>query len=173
MIHGDVKSANILIFDDPQAQAGYTAKLSDLGFSASSEFNDLDEVYHGTDIYNPPEVRERGHGPKKLRALDLPACDVYSFGLLVWTIFKRGTSFPQDSDYLEDNHTYEQMLNSAGPVKVYEKAIAFAQRGESQNVIELLNAIFTKCLPLQSNDRSSRAVICELLSIQPLQPYDD
>lgn len=79
--HGDVKAANVLIFEESSHQGHFTAKLGDLGFSVSLDLENGNVCYRGTNLYNAPEIR--GEGTKKLRDLNFLACDIYSYGLLV------------------------------------------------------------------------------------------
>lgn len=85
IVHGDVKASNILVFEDAPGQ--YLSKISDLGFSINVDVDGPDTPYRGTFLYNAPEVNDPGS--QRLQNIDLLACDIWSFGLLVWTVFKR------------------------------------------------------------------------------------
>ena len=82
IIHGDVKSENVLIFSDPKKK--YVAKLGDFGFSLVGEAS-ADQVYiGGTTPWRAPETTEPV--PRHL----LTGTDVYSYGLTVWRIAMDG-----------------------------------------------------------------------------------
>jgi serine/threonine protein kinase len=78
IIHGDVKSENVLIFSDPEKE--FIAKLSDFGFSTVAEAADADELVGGTRPWKAPET----NSPVQKHLLQ--ATDTYSYGLLVWRL---------------------------------------------------------------------------------------
>lgn len=82
IIHGDVKSENILIFSDPEKK--YVAKLGDFGFSIVGQASTGPERIGGTTPWRAPETTAAI--PRHL----LPQTDVYSFGLTVWRIAMDG-----------------------------------------------------------------------------------
>ncbi|KAL4733652.1 hypothetical protein BDV11DRAFT_77005 [Aspergillus similis] len=82
IIHGDVKSENILIFSDPQKE--YVAKLSDFGFSVVGEATNAEVYVGGTRPWKAPETKTPV--PKHL----LRATDIYSYGLLLWRLATDG-----------------------------------------------------------------------------------
>ncbi|EXJ78717.1 serine/threonine protein kinase [Capronia coronata CBS 617.96] len=84
IIHGDVKSENILIFSDPQKK--YVAKLGDFGFSIVGLASTEPVRIGGTTPWRAPETIAAI--PRHL----LAQTDVYSFGLTVWRIAMDGMS---------------------------------------------------------------------------------
>lgn len=81
--HGDVKTENVLIFDDPQPGRLFTAKLADFGSivpiaPSQTEYG----RYYGTKPTNAPEVSEQSM-ETALDASGLLKCDNYSLGLLL------------------------------------------------------------------------------------------
>ena len=163
MVHGDVKTANILIFEDTPGSGQLTAKISDLGFSISLDFVDAGACYRGTDLYNAPEVR--GQQPCTLQDLDLLACDVYSFGLLVWTVFKRGDFFLRGAaPSLSGDGMEVQTLDSVGPARLLACAVEFARAMDSQHEATVLEKLFSTCLVVDAAARSSITNICEMLN---------
>lgn len=83
VVHGDVKTENILIFDSSQPGRTFTAKLADFGSiipiaPSQTEYG----RYYGTKFTNAPEVSEQSMGTA-LDASGLLKCDNYSLGLLL------------------------------------------------------------------------------------------
>lgn len=84
IVHGDVKSENILIFSHPERQ--YIAKVADFGFSVVAAAADLLFNVGGTRPWKAPETNNPV--PREQSKLT----DVYSFGLLVWRVATDGKS---------------------------------------------------------------------------------
>lgn len=82
IVHGDVKSENVLIFSHPERQ--YIAKVADFGFSVVAEAADLMINIGGTRPWRAPEANS------PVSKAQLKLTDVYSFGLLVWRIAADG-----------------------------------------------------------------------------------
>ncbi|GAD97617.1 predicted protein [Paecilomyces variotii No. 5] len=82
IIHGDVKSENILVFSHPERE--YIAKLSDFGFSVVGEAADAEICIGGTRPWRAPETKSPV--PRHL----LRATDVYSYGMLLWRLATDG-----------------------------------------------------------------------------------
>jgi serine/threonine protein kinase len=86
LIHGDLKMENVLVFtnaaDTDESDDRYTAKIGDFGASIV-EVDTSSRISYSIP-WNAPEYLEYldGAGLKKT--------DVYSFGLLVWTVFIDG-----------------------------------------------------------------------------------
>ena len=87
IIHGDIKTDNVLVFPCDKNEMGCIAKLSDFGLSVSEEeskhrlptFRD-DNI--GTCGWQAPELEARiGVSPR-----DLAKCDHFSLGLLIWSV---------------------------------------------------------------------------------------
>ena len=74
IIHRDLKPDNILVTDD------FTAKLTDFGEARSADLN-LTMTTVGTPIYIAPEILRNDRYDSKV--------DVYSFGILVATVFNQ------------------------------------------------------------------------------------
>ncbi|KAG4441060.1 hypothetical protein IFR05_003468 [Cadophora sp. M221] len=82
IIHGDMKSENVLIFSHPQKT--YVAKLGDFGFSIVGEASAARVNIGGTMPWRAPE----SYGPVAREYL--AKTDVYSYGLTVWRIAMDG-----------------------------------------------------------------------------------
>lgn len=106
IIHGDLKLANVLVFDAQQADRQQMAKLADFG-SAILEGGPLGQAaYCGTPLFNAPEVR----GVCRYSSLhpgDLThfyRADIWSLGLVIWEVMQRGRSYINPT-WLEQDET--------------------------------------------------------------------
>ena len=81
--HGDVKSENVLLFQD--SQGDITAKISDFGFAILGGEGYFNFLPRGTLLWSAPEIRSR-----TLRTGEAPCSDVYSYGLLFWRVMIGG-----------------------------------------------------------------------------------
>lgn len=118
VIHGDVKMANILIFHYAGQTLGksFRAKLADFG-AAIVEHEAQDVKYTGTLIYNAPEQRISRLKVKSCSARRFYQADVWSFGLVLGELFRRGERYlkPEwrnqdetDCEFLDRIYTEEQ-----------------------------------------------------------------
>jgi serine/threonine protein kinase len=89
LIHGDLKSGNILLY---RRENRIVAKLADFGLSFDTM--QTDARLGGTLGWQAPEV-ELGN---VLTPEDIPLCDNYSFGLLVWSILLYAGKCPPRSE---------------------------------------------------------------------------
>ncbi|GMH40554.1 hypothetical protein BSKO_08458 [Bryopsis sp. KO-2023] len=79
IIHGDLKPQNVLLKTCEDSAKGFVAKVGDFGLSRQNmEKTHLSIVCHGTVDHMPPEVLKDSHMSA--------ACDVFSFGMLLWEI---------------------------------------------------------------------------------------
>jgi serine/threonine protein kinase len=161
MAHGDVKTANVLIFEDPRDKEQYTAKISDLGFSLSLDFDEPEANYRGTDLYNAPEIR--GQRSTRLRDLDALACDVYSFGLLVWTVLKLGRFFLGDvPDLTLQGKGNVEVRDAVEASQLLEYAMEFAQSGIPQCEAEMVGRLFSGSLQVDPSSRLPMKSLCAI-----------
>ena len=87
IVHGDVKADNILIFESPEPDKQFLAKISDFGSIITVD--DAKEIekrggqvrYNGTKSTNAPETVNQS-GRDAIKAEMLVRCDTYSLGLV-------------------------------------------------------------------------------------------
>lgn len=116
IIHGDIKCDNILIFEEG---TDWVAKLCDFGLAYNFETNGKAK-YDGTEAWRAPEVLTQSLG-NPLRKEDLPKCDVYAYGLLVWSVFLEQGKAPlrceldcrADMVHLTEDQDADRILHTA------------------------------------------------------------
>ena len=82
IVHGDIKPENILVFSHKSRR--FIAKLADFGFSVLRPRQDFDISIGGTRTWRAPET------DKPIPAQLLPLTDIFSLGLLVWSVAVNG-----------------------------------------------------------------------------------
>jgi serine/threonine protein kinase len=82
--HGDVKSDNVLLFENPGKSQRYLAKLSDFGsiIPLLPPRNERSSRYLGTPTWNAPEVENQSES-WFLDSKGVLKCDAYSLGLTI------------------------------------------------------------------------------------------
>ena len=81
--HGDVKSENVLLFQDSRGEIA--AKISDFGFAILGDQGYFNFLPRGTLLWSAPEVKHR-----TLKTGEAPLSDIYSYGLLFWRVMIDG-----------------------------------------------------------------------------------
>lgn len=186
IIHGDVKPHNVLVFN-----AGYhtsplrsVAKISDFGHALTeAEIKTLGVRPIGTAAYRAPELDNGIGGPeavvKKPGELSLfeSLCrtDVYSFGLLMWTIFQ----IRDCEAYRDEMHTnvnYRHSIHSKSNNGMVEAATSWVQgilmqqysSSDDAAVRQQLSAIdaaLRLCLSDRAQDRAPMSLVISALTI--------
>lgn len=83
VIHGDLKSQNVLLQASDSDKRGYVCKVGDFGFSRLAiNSTHIQTFTCGSVRAMPPEVLKDG--------FLTPAADVYSFGILLWELLRGG-----------------------------------------------------------------------------------
>ncbi|RWA07046.1 hypothetical protein EKO27_g8067 [Xylaria grammica] len=104
LVHGDLKPANILIFED-QDQDHATAKLADFGLSVEELESQGNGIrLGGTEGWQAPEVVDGLFLPPH----QLHKTDNYSFGLVAWSILLGSAGTPLPSNMNDQQVTVEQ-----------------------------------------------------------------
>lgn len=80
IVHGDLKTDNVLIFPTPEDPCGCIAKLSDFGLAVAGTDRKVFDI--GTPGWKAPELPS----DEGVAAAMLGKCDYFSLGLLVWSI---------------------------------------------------------------------------------------
>eukprot|EP01094_Clydonella_sp_ATCC50884_P028423 TRINITY_DN8519_c0_g1_i1.p1 TRINITY_DN8519_c0_g1~~TRINITY_DN8519_c0_g1_i1.p1 ORF type:complete len:202 (-),score=51.92 TRINITY_DN8519_c0_g1_i1:127-690(-) len=131
-LHRDVKSGNVLL--DLHGRA----KLADFGFARLKHSLSLQSTRHqsaGTPVWMAPELFKR-------RAKFTAACDVYSFGMLLWEVAARAVPFA-------DAHSPEV-------------AIGWIKEGEKEDIPEGTPAPYAELLQrCWSSDAAARPSMAE------------
>jgi serine/threonine protein kinase len=91
--HGDIKLDNVLVVRN--GDGSVVAKLADFGSSIIIQADDSQEIYWGTTAYNAPEIRSKGDAQSGISVSGnlLFACDIFSFGLLLFESLHGGTPY--------------------------------------------------------------------------------
>ena len=154
VVQGDLKLDNILVFDD--ANGSVIAKINDFGFAIILAPMEKRPRYQGTKMYNAPEVASQHF--KAIPHAELPACDIYSFGLLVWEVFNQGDSyhsccFPVTAEVVPEE----------GFVEKLELSLAYADSQTEDQWRSLLTAVFEATLHTEPSRRcNAQEVRCLL-----------
>ena len=143
-VHGDIKPANCLLFEVADGRHHVTAKLSDLGFSINLDFHE-EAQYRGTPLYLAPELKMQSQADRK--SINYKACDVYSFGLLVWAIFNRGHFALMDGEsYPTEDSSQEAKMDFHEPQRLWNSALEFASTQAESADADVLTKVLSACL---------------------------
>lgn len=157
VVHGDIKPDNVLIFRNEADGPPLKAKLSDFGSAIVEDTvfpgkqNIAPQAYHGTLIYVPPIVRQASMLPFHI----LPACDVFSFGLLLWSISK-GRSY-YESSWKPAGQSDREFLDNIGVDGLIQRFQAYFSDEKNSipvNERRLLKNAFLGCIVDISCDSS-------------------
>ncbi len=99
IIHGDIKPANVLMFQEHEA---YAAKVADFGFSTKVTEDGLVSLPCSMPWYAPE------YHPRKFTFAAAQRCDFFSFGMLcLWLLFHRNLLYRSKSlQSLPGNDSY-------------------------------------------------------------------
>ncbi|KAF2191977.1 hypothetical protein K469DRAFT_805290 [Zopfia rhizophila CBS 207.26] len=118
VVHGDVKSENVLVLMSEDRNYPFLAKLSDFGFSIDTSSTDesCGHLVGYTPLWAAPEATSR------LQYSAMFLTDVYSFGFVIWSIVADGQSLFDDlRDLPQDPQGRFEAFNS---LKVSDQLLA-------------------------------------------------
>ncbi|KAF2466945.1 ankyrin [Lindgomyces ingoldianus] len=176
IVHGDMKSDNILIFDahindEPRMQHGLRAKIADFGFSVSGSAEGFFRLTGGTWLWSDPESDNT-----EMTWVELQKTDVFSYGLVAWSVLSTKNleylfeidlsdvqsdlnDFKSDSNNLKSEDTkaqtpLEMQVNSVKRFELPSNAAShfYRENGLRKLLIELL---FAYSLDGNLNSRST------------------
>ncbi|KAI1109423.1 kinase-like domain-containing protein [Nemania sp. NC0429] len=173
MNHGDIKPANILIFQDDGGRV--VPKVADLGYS-TFWYSDVDPIRIPQSWpWYAPECNEFPDFDKKqaIRA------DIFSFGMVcMWLLFERYLSGvdPIDMSLEEAGKFFNRgpkhessnvlgQLKSEGILNTVVNQLVAADTGLDMATKEMLKGFFTSCLAYKSEER--RNDVFSMLKMQP------
>lgn len=90
IVHADFKPQNVLIFQGQNYQTPFIAKLSDFGFSildVKVNSNNAVNITGWTEGWQAPEINYYRDAGKPITTKAYRKADIYSFGLVVWSVF--------------------------------------------------------------------------------------
>jgi len=157
IVHGDIKTDNILIFPAEKAERCCLAKLSDFGLSVGEEQANSSRPRSYSGLGTPGwQAPELVHGSSVVKVEDLPKCDLYSLGLVLWSVISGDGGCPlvaggdRGQDTIKLASSFVNASDLEGPVK--------------ESIGEVLEQL------LQSDPQkreSSLGDICERLRVAP------
>ena len=150
VVHGDVKTDNVLVFDYTNHSNGrrYKAKLTDFG---SCIFTKTIETarYYGTRTTNAPETVDQS-GNQAIVASMLPRCDIYSLGLIFLQVVAE---------------SFEERWTTKDPT-VLENALKYVDAsGLSANVRQVFNHVLRLVLQWAPQQRcGDLSIVLDILN---------
>ncbi|KAG8057087.1 hypothetical protein GUJ93_ZPchr0002g26829 [Zizania palustris] len=150
ILHGDIKSSNILLDSD------FTAKVSDFGASILAATDEAQFVtfVQGTHGYLDPEYMLTWKLTDK--------SDVYSFGVVLLELLTRKKAF--DFGGLEDEKCLSKRFLSAVKMNKLENIFDDEiKREENMEVLEELAGLAKRCLEMSGENRPSMKEVAENL----------
>ena len=148
LVHGDVKTDNILICSGPNRK--YVAKISDFGFSIIAATESAEVWMGGTDPWRAPEVIS---GPVRLGAAK--QADTYSFGLMAWSMCLDGQNpFNFVTEKVMENEEVEE-LKKSGRLLSFSKGRAWLCRYLQVDFVPMFEQFYEKSAGMLSNQQLS------------------
>ncbi|KAJ5756002.1 hypothetical protein N7533_005545 [Penicillium manginii] len=131
VVHGDIKSENVLIFEH---EGVYQAKLCDFGFAVFLADIKKEKacLMGGTSPWTAPEFRRELPYPQYF----LKLTDVYSLGLLIWRVLMDGEN-PFEHALLKDIGNFEEAKVGKVPLFHYAQFSILLRPGYAPFVAEI------------------------------------
>ncbi|KAJ4783002.1 Wall-associated kinase family protein [Rhynchospora pubera] len=153
ILHGDVKSANILLDDE------YHAKVSDFGASNLLPVDDVQivELVQGTRGYLDPECLCTQIITKK--------SDVYSFGVVILELITRKKAIYADNETGEKQHLASCFISRLSKNKIHDMwDVEIVTNDEKVNlVLQEISELAVQCLSVRGEDRPTMKQVVEEL----------
>ncbi|KAJ4809388.1 Wall-associated kinase family protein [Rhynchospora pubera] len=153
ILHGDVKSANILLDDE------YHAKVSDFGASNLLPVDDAQivELVQGTRGYLDPECLCTQIITKK--------SDVYSFGVVILELITRKKAIYVDNETGEKQHLASCFISRVSKNKIHDMwDVEIVTNDEKVNlVLQEISELAVQCLSVRGEDRPTMKQVVEEL----------
>ena len=168
IVHGDVKSENVLVFISEDTNYPFLAKLSDFGFSIDT--SNVDESCGRLVGYTPLWAAPEATSQLQYSAMFLT--DVYSFGFVIWSIVADGQSLFDDlRDLPQDPQDRFEAFNS---LKVSDQLLAsivhqIFDTNERESDVDYAETFEFLHYTLKSNP-SERNLQCIIASLQQVCP---
>ncbi|KAG1674214.1 hypothetical protein FOA52_013834 [Chlamydomonas sp. UWO 241] len=148
LVHGDLKTRNVLLRASPSEPCGFISKLADFGMSMMM---DTHEQTHkscrpqGTPSHMAPELIVDGRQSK--------AADVYAFGIMMWEVYTR-------------ENAYQDVTSAMLPYRVAHEALrpVFPPHAPPGYI-----KIASQCWAALPNDRPTFQVILRALEVEHAQ----
>jgi len=161
--HGDVKLDNVLILGSPLGKP--IAKLADFGSSIIIQPGDSQRTYWGTEVYNAPELRssQDKQSGSTISTTLLFACDVFSFGMLLYEIIHDGIPYWKSHGIKEPT------------IEIALKSSSFAECGDvgsEETAVALLRQAVILCLKEQPEQRNDLVPILEAMTGESENLFD-
>jgi len=168
LVHGDVKSENVLVFLCEDPTYPFVAKLTDFGFSVdiSNREDSHDHLIGYTPLWAAPEATER------LKYSAMPSTDIYSSGFVIWAIAHDGQTLFDSLQHLpEDPHARVQAFNGLKKSDqlltiVHQELFEEGNSGRVEIYSEILNFLHDT-LQSTPSGRTLRNIINHLRQVCP------
>lgn len=157
LVHGDLKPENVVLFYD-RHQKSWTAKLCDFGHTRGEEEGSHQSYrYYGTPGWQPPEAQLQDSYP--LQAGSLRKCDIFVYGLLVWSVMLHRGRPPMEAEPEQVRSVTVDGRQQRARVEPKDRAYQeLAARNYPQSLEWLKRPIATmteQCLEIQPEHRPS------------------
>lgn len=158
--HGDVKTENVLVFKHPQRIV--IAKLADFGCSVL-DMEDRSRLPGGSEPWNAPEWRDT------LEETLFCKTDIYSFGLLCWSVLIGFNPFDSNIFHLPGPQSPAARFKAIQEIKLQDAIIPLAvQSVPSSERAEAICSVFRNSLGKNASTRDLVPILAAFHQIETL-----
>lgn len=154
VVHGDIKSSNVLLFPDLTGlEQSYTAKICDFGFSiiASDCSESDDRVGLARSIpFNAPEVQPENN----ILLSDAYRADIFSCGMVLWDIWSCGFVSKSKPDELDCKKSRDGLVEDIKGSVVAQKDSYRLTSKQTISLCDLLQSCLDTNVSQRTNDLS-------------------